>query len=528
MLIPKLIKFYNRAGLTLYAALAFSSVTAQDVENAKTGYPPCDALIQANLSHLVHLADSPLYPTLVNGSWAPDTRKSPFCFVLPTTTEEVSQTIIALRDAGSGAGDWHIAVRSGGHATDHSNNIDTGVTIDLTQINATTYNRETNIASVGTGARWGAVYEDLLEHDVSVMGGREGVVGVGGLVLGGGVSWYTPKRAFACDSVVNYELVLANGSIVNANPHSHRDLWKALKGGGANFGIVTRFDMEPFPAQNITKATTVISMEHLDEVLDAVVGFTSLDQSFEDNYLLTVFNYDQASDSTAITLTEVNTANDLNSSAFHSVRKIPTLRRIPAKSMSLAESSDGSSLSDEMRTVGAGPVTVANDHRILRFIVDQYNGFVKDIKEKVNPANFSTIFDLQPMPSRVADYSVSKGGNMLGLERNNHDRVIVAVGAILFGGQYSDHDVALIYQLSAAMNDRIIAHAKSLGLSEDWVYLAYSDAQQDPLGSYGQTNVNHIRQVAHKYDPKGFFQKRVPGGFKIDRVETGKKSNNSP
>ncbi|KAH7188051.1 FAD binding domain-containing protein [Fusarium flagelliforme] len=500
------------------------------ISSTKVDIPPrillvklCDASIQANLSHLGRLANSPLYPTLGNGSWVPDTRKSPFCFVLPTTAEEVSQTIVALRDAGNGGGDWHIAVRSGGHGTDHLNNIDTGVTIDLTQINASTYNKETNIASVGTGARWGDVYADLLEHDVSVMGGREGVVGVGGVVLGGGVSWYTSKRAFACDSVVNYEVVLANGSIIHANRHSHGDLWKALKGGGANFGIVTRFDMEAFPAQNITKATTMISMEHLDEALKAVVGFTNLDQSFEDNYLLTAFNYDQASDSTVITLTEVNTANNLNSSAFDSVRKIPTLRQIPAKAMSLAESAHGSSLSDEMRTIGAGPITVANDPRILRFIVDKYNGFVKDIKQKVNPSNFSTIFDLQPLPSRVADYSVSKGGNMLGLERNNRDRVIAAVGAILFGGQYSDQDVALIYQLSVALNEKIIAHAKSLGLSEDWVYLAYADAQQDPQGSYGQANTHHIRQVSQKYDADGFFQKRVPGGFKIDRVDTGMK-----
>lgn len=197
-------------------------------------------MIQASLSHFVHLADSPLYPTLVNGSWAPATRKTPFCFVLPTTAAAVSRTVLALRDAGIGAGDWHIAIRNGGHGTDHSNNIDTGVTINLTQINATIYNKETNIAGVGTGARWGAVYADLLQHDVSVMGGREGVVGVGGLVLGGGISWYTPKRAFACDSVVNYEVVLANGSIIPANRHSHEDLWKALKGGGANFGITYR------------------------------------------------------------------------------------------------------------------------------------------------------------------------------------------------------------------------------------------------------------------------------------------------
>lgn len=297
----------------------------------------------------MYLADSPEFPALVNGSWAPSTRQSPFCFVQPSTTKEVSQTINALRKAGDGAGDWHIAIRSGGHSTDHSNNIDTGVTIDLTKLNQVAYDKSSNIASVGTGARWGQVYGDLLKHQVSVMGGREGVVGVGGLVLGGGVSWYTPKRGFACDSVVNYEVVLADGSIVNANKSSHHDLWKALKGGGANFGIVTKFDMEAFPARNITKAPRMVSMEHTDQVVDAVVEFTDLDKSFEDNYLLTAFNYNPATNSSTITLTEVNTANDATTRAFDKVNRIPTVQKpAPKKSMSLAESSHSSALTDDM------------------------------------------------------------------------------------------------------------------------------------------------------------------------------------
>lgn len=107
---------------------------------------------------------------------------------------------------------------------------------------------------------------------------------------------------------------------------------------------------------------------------------------------------------------------------------------------------------------------------------------------------------------------------MLGLERNKRDRILAASGAILFGNQYSQQDVALIYQLAAAMNERITAYAMSLGLLNDWIYLAYADAQQDPLGHYGKGNADFIRHVAHKYDPESFFQERVPGGFKINRV----------
>jgi hypothetical protein len=62
----------------------------------------------------------------------------------------------------------------------------------------------------------------------------------------GGLSFFSSREGFICDNVVNYEVVLANGSIVNANAQENPDLWKALRGGGNNFGIVTRFDLRTF------------------------------------------------------------------------------------------------------------------------------------------------------------------------------------------------------------------------------------------------------------------------------------------
>ncbi|CEJ82375.1 hypothetical protein VHEMI02445 [[Torrubiella] hemipterigena] len=507
---------------TLLLLLQPTGAHAQTAANITSGYPPCDALITGNLGHAVHLADSPQYPSLVNGSWAPSTRKSPFCFVQPSSTEEVSRTLSILNKAGGGAGDWHIALRSGGHGTHNCNNIDTGVTIDLTMLNTSTYDATTNIASIGTGARWGQVYGDLLQHGVSVVGGREGVVGVGGLILGGGVSWYTPKRGFACDSVVNYEVVLADGSIIQANRSSHSDLWRALKGGGANFGIVTRFDIEAFPAVNVIKATRTVSMDHVDEVIDAIVEFTDRDASFADNYLLTAFNYNPAANATTITITEVNTANNASTEAFDTVNRIPTVREsVEPKSMTLAASSHSSALTDDMLTVGAGPITVINEAKVLKYIVSQYDRFVQDIAKAVDASNFSTIFDLQPISTNAATYGAHKGGNMLGLDTCNRSRILAAFGAILFEGQHSKRDVARIYQLAAAANQRIKAYAASIGALDRFVYLPYADASQDPLSSYGVNNTEHIRKVAHKFDPHGFFQHRVPGGFKISRTVKG-------
>lgn len=76
------------------------------------------------------------------------------------------------------------------------------------------------------------------------------------------------------DQVVNYEVVLADGRIVEANKEQHPDLFRALKGGGNNFGIVTRFDMDTFPAHDIWDGTIVHSNEETDSVIEALVSLT--------------------------------------------------------------------------------------------------------------------------------------------------------------------------------------------------------------------------------------------------------------
>lgn len=106
---------------------------------------------------------------------------------------------------------------------------------------------------------------------------------------------------------------------------------------------------------------------------------------------------------------------------------------------------------------------------------------------------------------------------MLGLERTRRNTLYYVLGVTLLTPE-SVAQQPLIYQKLAAANQRIKDFAKSIGSSEEFVYLPYADAKQDPLGSYGAANVQHIKQVAGKYDPQGFFQRRVPGGFKIDRV----------
>ena len=113
----------------------------------------------------------------------------------PRTAEEVSLALTTLVNVNDGAGDWHLALRSGGHSIAGSNNIDDGVTIDLGHLDSVTYDRKTNLASVGPGGKWMNVYRSLLnDYNVTVVGGRDGDVGVGGFILGGGISYFSSRK----------------------------------------------------------------------------------------------------------------------------------------------------------------------------------------------------------------------------------------------------------------------------------------------------------------------------------------------
>jgi FAD/FMN-containing dehydrogenase len=100
-------------------------------------------------------------------------------------------------------------------------------------------------------------------------------VGVGGFLVGGGTSFYISLYGFACDNVANSDIVLANGDIVNAIAKSHVDLWRALKGGSGNFGIVTRFHMYTFPAQDIWGGVRVALRSEAYELARTMVAFTN-------------------------------------------------------------------------------------------------------------------------------------------------------------------------------------------------------------------------------------------------------------
>lgn len=220
----------------------------------------CAALSRLDgLGGKIAYPNTTLYEERLESYYSANAALTPSCMLLPESTQDVSQFMHMVSSHHCPFG-----IRSGGHsAYKGANSVDDGITLDFSKsrlgsmkcavhfdadietgyMNETTYDIKTTIASVQPGARWGAVYNALDPFGVTAVGGRADVVGVGGFITGGGYSFYAGTMGWACDTVHNFQIVLANGSVIDVNHDEHQDLFQAMKGSSGNLGLVTRVDL---------------------------------------------------------------------------------------------------------------------------------------------------------------------------------------------------------------------------------------------------------------------------------------------
>jgi hypothetical protein len=122
---------------------------------------------------------------------------------------------------------------------------------------------------VGAGVKWGELSDALDGTGLIALCGSNPDVSVVGLLLGGGVSWFTRLHGFTSDTVVSFDVVTAAGELVRVTASSDPDLFWALRGGGGDFGVVVRAELALFEAPEMYGGQLLWPIEHGPAVLRA-------------------------------------------------------------------------------------------------------------------------------------------------------------------------------------------------------------------------------------------------------------------
>ncbi|CZR56975.1 uncharacterized protein PAC_06864 [Phialocephala subalpina] len=443
------------------------------------------------------------YKGLREKPWSKNCWLAPKVICTPSTPQAVSKilTLVTFLEA-------TFSIRGGGHLQNPgftSNN--GGVVISLENFKSITVNEDKSTASLGAGLNWLEVYKALDHYGLTVTGGRVPSVGVPGLLLGGGLSFQNSEHGFSCTGVVDYEIVLGDGKIINANAKENADLFCALKGGCSNFGIVTTFTMATVSNKVWAEARLYPSTAN-NELIEALMKYHEVIES--DNKATLVFHVTNQ----ATLMVFFYCAPVENPDVFACFYDVPFLMNILPPGcrtvydvvQGLANVMQQETQSHEMRTMTSLP-----DLEMFKAVEDERLHQIEDLKNAgVEDVLLTMVF--QPIASGAIKACNTKGGNPMGLSAQNQSWFLIMAD---FKNLTDEETVRASCRTIVSKGEEI---SKNNGTHVPFVYANYASRDQNPLRSYGEENFEKLKAVAKKYDPGEVFQKLQNGGWLLSKA----------
>ncbi|ORY13312.1 hypothetical protein BCR34DRAFT_481290, partial [Clohesyomyces aquaticus] len=365
--------------------------------------------------------------------------------------------------------------------------------IDLSRLNTTSISTDHQIASVGLGAHWGEVFNYLDPFNVTVLGIRIPRVGVGGLILGGGISHFTSEYGMVADTLKNVEVVLADGPILTANPEEDFDLFWALKGGGSNFGIATRFGLATVPIKNIWFQSTLYAPDQAFAILEAFAAWQG---------------GDDLKGPTIIALTPAYYIVGLVYAA--PIEKPPTFAPFYEKSiLQPAVPSTIGTVASLREIIGRNQPKAP-----LRYVKvnvelyrEVYSFWLRKATEVNAAAGANMTFVVQHISKNAFEVGNKNGGNPLRISVD----IIPVWTSVMDWTQESEDE--LVRSVGIETTAKWREAGKATGSEVPFIYMNDASTDQDPLASYPATGVARLKAIAIKFDRSGIFQTLKKGGF---------------
>ncbi|KAF1363282.1 FAD-binding domain-containing protein [Lizonia empirigonia] len=446
----------------------------------------------------------------------------PACVVRPRNTQEVATAVKILRkefddwmdEPRAGHANRHglFAIRGGGHSpVAGAATVSGGILLSLSLFNEVTPSLDGKSVVIGARCRWRGVYQILEERGLAVIGGRNSAVGVGGLTLGGGLS-FSPLFGFVCSNIIEYQVVLADGSVVTASETDHPNLWRALKGGLNNFGIVTSLTARTFPSAKVWSGFLYMLPSQGPKVLSSFDEF--LDRAMSDDEGKTYdqyaarpiacFTYLSKTGIQAIAVNLVHTAlpkSNLKWPQCWQRSQFASLWRLwsTCKVRSLRSATDElHALNPPSRRQTWGTTTIKNDPATLTAAYEAYCDGVDTIR-KFKIKDVSWILVLQPL---LPDLARKGQPNPLGVDNCPDEPLVIVQFTVNWASTTYDDKIEAITRTAI---EQIDTFANKHSTGHRYRYLNYC----------GNENVNFLRKVSRQYDPDGLFQRGCAGGFKL-------------
>lgn len=376
-------------------------------------------------------ADANQYNFAVQHYWnSANADNRPLCVFFPSTSAAVSDAVKQLNQHPRAK----FALKSGGHNFNKGiSSVDGGVLLSFNEnLSSVTRSADGESFEVGPGARWGDAYKETSKTNQIVVGGRLANIGVGGFVLGGGLSYYSAQYGLSCDNVLNFEVVLPDGTIANANSTSNPDLFWALKGGGNRFAIVTKFTLQAHPAGIDGQIWGGVRIYSADDRHALFSGLSEFVRDYPDAKAAVIPTFDIGLPNAAVSQPMLFFFYDGPTppeDAFSAVGKVKPLLDLTSTQTypSLTSMAGGAAIYGISTTARVNTFPNMEPKLTAQLLESHWNSYTEHTKNdssKNLDIQFST-FTPQPISTRVARATQARGGNALGLDPDNGDRIWV-------------------------------------------------------------------------------------------------------